>query len=129
MAKLPYHLYPSYPSHPIPSSRHGSQFDPGKYQLLHLSRKQRTDLELPLQLSDTQGITVKESVKYLGLNIDRKLLWNQHIKEIRAKATTGRNCWIHVERQLVVQEHETAVPSSRYSADLILLFGMVSVTE
>lgn len=121
MARLPYHLYPSYPSHPIPSSHHGSQFDPGKSQLRHLIRKQRTDLELPLQLSDTQGTTVKESVIYLGLYIDRKLLWNQHIKELRAKVTT-----IHVERQL--QEHETAVSSSRYSADLILLFGMISAT-
>ena len=66
---------------------HGSEFDPKKYQLLHLSRKQDYNLNCPLPLNETQVIEAMEAVKYLGLWIDRKLQWNYHIKATRAKAT------------------------------------------
>ncbi len=69
------------------AKRHGSEFDPSKYQLLHLSRKQRFGLDHPLQLNERQCIEARQFVRYLGVEIDRKLSWNQHIKETRSKAT------------------------------------------
>lgn len=41
----------------------------------------------PLTLDENTCKEAKESVRYLGVEIDRKLLWNQHIKEIRTKDT------------------------------------------
>ena len=69
------------------ATRHGSRFDPNKYQLIYLSRKQRFNLDLPLQLNETQVIEARGSVRYLGVEIDRKLHWNDYIKEVRSKTT------------------------------------------
>ena len=55
------------------ATSHGSEFDPKKYQLLHLSRKHGYDLSCPLLLNEIQVIEAVEAVKYLGLWIDRKL--------------------------------------------------------
>ncbi len=69
------------------ASRHGSEFDPSKYQLLHLSRKQRFNLDHSLQLNERQCINARQFVRYLGVDIDSKLSWNQHVKGTRSKVT------------------------------------------
>ena len=69
------------------ASRHGSEFDPSRYQLIHLSRKQRFNLDCPLALDASTNKDAKESVYCLGVKIDSKLLWTQHVKDIRSKAT------------------------------------------
>ena len=69
------------------AKRHDSEFDPKKYQLIHLSRKQRDGLGPSLHLSATQSIEARDFVTYLGVQIDRKLRWNDRIREIRVKAT------------------------------------------
>lgn len=69
------------------ASRHGSEFDPSKYQLLHLSRKQRFSLDQSLQLNERQIIEARQFVRYLGVDIDRKLLWTYHNKATQTKAT------------------------------------------
>ena len=67
-------------------NRYGSEFDPKKYQLVHHSRKQRAGLGPALQLNATQSIEAREFVTYLGVQMDRRLQWNDRIREIRAKA-------------------------------------------
>ncbi len=68
------------------AKQHGSKFDPGKYQLLHLSRKQDCNINQLLQLNDDQVIEATEHVRYLGVEIDNKLTWNHHVKGARSKA-------------------------------------------
>ena len=71
------------------ANRYGSKFDLKKYQLIHHSRKQRAGLGSTLQLNATQSIEAREFVIYLGVQMDRRLQWNDRIREIRAKVITS----------------------------------------
>ena len=61
---------------------HGSKFALAKYQLIHFTRKRKADI---LILKD-HSITPSISCRYLGIQLDRKLLWNEHLKDLKSKA-------------------------------------------
>ena len=71
------------------ANRHGSKFDPLKYQLVHLSRKRNADLKTNLVLSDSHTIKAKTLGVLLGIKIDNGLRWKQHVERIKMKATTS----------------------------------------
>ena len=65
---------------------HASVFAPNKFQLVHFTRaRKRVDTERHIQ-TEWGEIKPKKTCKYLGLTMDTKLYWNEHIEEIRRKA-------------------------------------------
>lgn len=67
------------------ANRHGAKFNPKKYELLHCSRAtKKHDLSIPLQL---EGLTIdaKPEIRVLGVQLDSKLQWHQHIKKVETK--------------------------------------------
>ena len=66
--------------------KHGSEFDIGKYQLIHLSRAtKKFNLDVSLHL-DGHTVSAGTKVRYLGVELDRRLKWNEQIASIRQKA-------------------------------------------
>jgi hypothetical protein len=66
----------------------GMQFEPGKSELVHFTRA-----HLPPQASVRLGLTVvepKESARFLGVWLDRKLRWSRHLKKIKEKLQTQK---------------------------------------
>jgi hypothetical protein len=73
------------------SATHGSKFDLRKYQLIHLARSfKRYNMQQTLTIA---GATIEpaETACYLGVTIDRRLRWQQHIHNTRAKASSTLN--------------------------------------
>ena len=71
--------------------RYGASFAPEKYELIHLARRpKRFNMRAQLQL----GGIAKEpgtSVRILGVWLDPKLRWGEHVKVIKRKMTTQTN--------------------------------------
>lgn len=65
--------------------RHGSKFDPEKYQLSHLTRKRSANLEFPLSLPE-QTVQPQKTIVYLGVLLEDKLSWNGQVIANKAKA-------------------------------------------
>jgi ribonuclease HI len=67
--------------------KHASKFNPTKYKLIHLFRRRRRhDMQCPLVLP---GMTLQPVgfLRFLGIIIDSKLSWGEHISHIQAQAT------------------------------------------
>ena len=66
--------------------KHGSVFATSKYTLVHFTRRRRINNTHPLRLP---GITITpaQSCRYLGLQMDNKLNWRDHIQHIQQKAS------------------------------------------
>jgi len=67
------------------AERHGVKFAPAKYELIHLTRRpKRHNLAATI---DIQGnvLAAKANIRILGVQIDSRLRWGQHIA-----ATTGK---------------------------------------
>lgn len=70
---------------------HASKFAPEKFQLTHFTRA-RTRIDVERSLDTTWGkISPKATCKYLGVILDRKLGWKEHVQEIRRKTTNTIN--------------------------------------
>jgi hypothetical protein len=70
------------------SRTHGSRFDLGKYQLVHLTRELgEYNTKQPLTLSSTT-IQPSFSARYLGIVLDQPLRWGPHVKYVEGKART-----------------------------------------
>ena len=66
--------------------RHGSQFNPDKYELIHLTRRpSRYEMNKGLQIG-SQVITPSANIRVLGVQIDSALRWQAHVRDIEAKA-------------------------------------------
>jgi hypothetical protein len=66
---------------------HASVFAPDKFQLTHFTRS-RTRINRSRTVQTSWGeVTPKPTCKYLGLTMDSKLQWKEHVEEIRRKAT------------------------------------------
>lgn len=69
------------------ATSHASIFAPTKFQLTHHTRR-RTGIDLSRSITvEGQLIAPSNSSKYLGLNLDTRLQWKEHIKGIEAKVT------------------------------------------
>jgi ribonuclease HI len=68
--------------------KHASKFNPTKYSLVHIPKRgTRQNLHHPVELPGLEPIQPQEHCRLLGLIVDSKLSWNQHVKHIQAKAT------------------------------------------
>lgn len=67
---------------------HGATFAPAKYELIHLSRKPgRFDMTAGLRIGNT-SINPKADVRILEVQLDTKLHWGAHLREIEGKNAT-----------------------------------------
>ncbi len=71
--------------------RYGASFAPEKYELIHLARRpKRFNMRAQLQLGEiAKGPST--SVRILGVWLDPKLRWGEHVKVIKRKMTTQTN--------------------------------------
>ncbi len=73
------------------ASTHASKFAPEKFQLVHFTRaRTRIDVKRPLDTAWGQ-IKPETTCKYLGVTLDSKLKWKEHIQEIHRKTTSTVN--------------------------------------
>ncbi|PIL24953.1 hypothetical protein GSI_12840 [Ganoderma sinense ZZ0214-1] len=70
------------------SRMHACRFDIGKFQLVHHTRYEPCYVPLPLQI-DGHTITPSESARYLGIIVDRRLRWHEHVEAAIAKGTAA----------------------------------------
>jgi hypothetical protein len=69
------------------ATTHASVFAPDKFQLTHFTRsRKRINVDAPIQ-TEWGEIKPTATCKYLGLTLDTKLKWREHIETIREKAT------------------------------------------
>ncbi|PWI64462.1 hypothetical protein PCL_10440 [Purpureocillium lilacinum] len=66
--------------------KHGSQFSPTKYELVHFTRDPKTSTTHPLRLPHAT-IMATASCRYLGIQLDSRLRWDYHREKIAAAAT------------------------------------------
>ncbi|RDL32701.1 uncharacterized protein BP5553_09157 [Venustampulla echinocandica] len=66
--------------------RHGSQFAPAKYELVHFTRDPKANSTHALRLPHAT-IQASPSCRYLGIQMDTKLRWDYHREKVEAKAT------------------------------------------
>ena len=70
---------------------HASKFAPEKFQLTHFTRaRTRMDVKRPLDTAWGK-IKPRATCKYLGVTLDSKLKWKEHVQEIRRKTTNTVN--------------------------------------
>jgi ribonuclease HI len=85
-------------------AQHASKFDESKYQLVHFTRRteRHRKMEDHNQNQEVQlnNITIKAeaSVKYLGVIMDNKLRWKDHIRHAEAKATKSIGAMAAISR-------------------------------
>jgi ribonuclease HI len=73
------------------ANTHASIFAPEKFQLTHFTRS-FTRIDTSRAILTEQGeVKPKATCKYLGLTMDAKLRWKEHIEEVRQKATKTVN--------------------------------------
>ena len=61
--------------------KHGAQFEPSKYMLVHFTRNTRHDVSAGIQLNDTTIAPGKEA-RYLGVIFDQKLKFHAHLDHV-----------------------------------------------
>ncbi|KJK85029.1 hypothetical protein H633G_11139 [Metarhizium anisopliae BRIP 53284] len=68
------------------AKKHGSQFAPAKYELVHFTRDPKANSTHPLRLPHAT-IKASPSCKYLGIQMDTRLRWDYHREKMDAGAT------------------------------------------
>jgi exonuclease III len=71
--------------------RHGSKFNPQKYELIHFTRKpKRYNMDASMEI-DGQTIQPTGDVRILGVQLDSALRWKPHLRTLEAKAERTLN--------------------------------------
>lgn len=105
------------------ASSHASVFAPDKFQLTHFTRaKSRIDTSTPLQ-TRWGVINPKPTCKYLGVTMDSKLRWRQHIDEMERKVSKtiaalsclGNSAWGVRTKEMRTIYRGVAVPQMMYA--------------
>lgn len=74
------------------AKRHGARFAPEKYQLIHFTRGRRhsrEDLASTVQIDGYPAAVQDTSLRVLGVWVDPKLQWKEHIKHATRKGDTA----------------------------------------
>lgn len=66
--------------------KHGSQFAPAKYELVHFTRDPKANSTHALRLPHAI-VAASPSCRYLGIHMDTKLRWDYHREKVEAGAT------------------------------------------
>lgn len=66
--------------------KHGSQFAPAKYELIHFTRDPKANSTHALRLPHAT-IQASPSCRYLGIHMDTRLRWDYHREKMEAGAT------------------------------------------
>ena len=66
--------------------KHGSQFAPAKYELVHFTRDPKANSTHALRLPHTT-VKASPSCRYLGVHMDTRLRWDYHREKMEAAAT------------------------------------------
>lgn len=66
--------------------KHGSQFAPAEYELVHFTRDPSLSTTHALRLPNA-AIKASRSCRYLGIHMDSRLRWDHHREAMEAKAT------------------------------------------
>ena len=69
------------------ASKHGATFEPNKYELIHLARRPKKFDMKAIFTAGNCRIIPKENVRVLGIQIDPKLNWGEHVKKVKDKMT------------------------------------------
>ncbi|KAJ6439194.1 cytochrome P450 [Purpureocillium lavendulum] len=105
------------------ASSHASVFAPDKFQLTHFTRaKSRIDTSTPLQ-TRWGVINPKPTCQYLGVTMDSKLRWRQHIDEMERKVSKtiaalsclGNSAWGVRTKEMRTVYRGVAVPQMMYA--------------
>lgn len=64
---------------------HGVKFSPPKYQLCHFTRKRRPH-PYTLNINDGTIVEPREVVRYLGVDLDKKLSWKTQVNSNKTRA-------------------------------------------
>ena len=67
-------------------AKHGSEFSIPKYQLIHMSRKRDIDYTAGVRLREGHGVQGTTTAINLGITLQLKLGWEDHISKIKSKA-------------------------------------------
>ena len=68
------------------AKKHGSQFAPAKYELVHFTRDPKANSTHALRLPHAT-IQASPSCRYLGVHMDTRLRWDYHREKVEAAAT------------------------------------------
>jgi hypothetical protein len=80
------------------AKRHGSKFNPQKYDLIHFTRRpQRFDMGAGLTI-EGQQISPSTDIRVLGVRLDSALRWRAHLRAVEAKATSILNAFSSITR-------------------------------
>ena len=81
--------------------RHGTQFEPSKYQFMHCTRNAK--LETSELITMTNGVTIQPTTeaRYLGITFDKSLRFKSHLQNVAKKGTkfvlamtnVGKSTW------------------------------------
>ncbi|KAJ8494781.1 hypothetical protein ONZ51_g2095 [Trametes cubensis] len=89
------------------SDRHACRFDIGKFQLVHHTRYEPRYNPLPLQIG-THTIVPRDSALYLGIIVDRRLRWREHVEAAVAKGTAAVLAISRLSRPMFGLPHQYA---------------------
>jgi exonuclease III len=72
------------------AKKHGVKFNPAKYEMLHLTRRgKKFNLNAKIKIGERElASAASQSIRILGMQIDSKLNWAQHIKEVQKKMSS-----------------------------------------
>jgi ribonuclease HI len=108
------------------ANTHASVFALDKFQLTHFTRS-RTRINRNRTVQTSWGeVTPKPTCKYLGLTMDSKLQWKEHLEEVRRKATRtvsalsclGGSTWGITLADMRKLYEATALPQMMYACSI-----------
>lgn len=69
------------------AQKHGMKFAPGKYELIHFTRRKGFNLQAGIQIGGVEKAPTEE-VRILGIWVDPKLRWSAHWTKVQKKSNT-----------------------------------------
>ena len=102
-------------------------FNPDKCEVLHVTRRTRNVIQSSCSVNNTT-LKLVSSAKYLGVIIDSKLNFNEHVKKAKRQIPLAH---LSIETQVVVQwksKHLHTRPSYDPSWSMLRQFGPLTLT-